>query len=257
MKFSLETLDSLAGKHKKVLVFDCEFWHVLKKPRDRYYTTVKKQDFFFIAREVGGFLLEKIDNKWELNEPFFVTLAKPPRDTVLPISHYSTVTPQTGWKLDQIEKRIGIPWGEAFYTKLNEQQQKAYNEGMEIYNNDTNIKSHHQENSWYSTFIKLYSESLIIVKGTGDIEALQNASILYGFKYKNPLEVIDISEWNDESTRLCSTAKLAGTFDCIKKDLDEESKIIADYLPLEKAHDPSTDASMTLLIALYIESQKP
>jgi hypothetical protein len=257
MKFSLKTLDSLAEQHTKVLVFDCEFWHVLKKPRDRYFTVNKKETFFFIPREVGGFVLEKVGDQWELNEPFFVTLGKPPRDTVLPISHYSTVTPQTGWKLDQIEKRIGIPWGEAFYTKLNEQQQKAYNEGMQIYNEDTNIKSHSKDNSWYSSFMKLYSESLIIVKGTGDIEALQNASILHGFKYKKPLEIIDIAEWNDESNKLCQTAKLAGTFDCIKKDLDEESKNIADYLPLEKAHDPSTDASMTLLIALYIQSQKP
>jgi hypothetical protein len=128
---------------------------------------------------------------------------------------------------------------------------------MEIYNEDTNIKTHHQENSWYPKFIELLSESLVIVKGTGDLEALQNAAILYGFKYKKPLDIIDISEWNDESRRLCQTAKLAGTFDCIKKDLDEESKNIADFLPLEKAHDPSTDASMTLLIALYIQSQKP
>jgi len=128
---------------------------------------------------------------------------------------------------------------------------------MEIYNEDINIKSHSKDNSWYSSFMKLYSESLIIVKGTGDIEALQNASILYRFKYKKPLEIIDIADWNEESNKVCKTAKLAGTFDCIKKDLDEESKNIADHLPLEKAHDPSTDASMTLLIALYIQSQKP
>jgi len=257
MKFHLKSLDSLAGNYKKVLVFDCEFWHVMKKSRDRYFTTVNKENFFFIPREIGGFLLEKKGDEWELNKPFFVTLSKPPRDTVLPISHYSTVTPQTGWKLDAIEKRLGLSWGQAFYTKLNEAGQKAYNEGMEIYNADENIKTHHQDNSWYSTFIKLYSDCLIVVKGTGDIEALKNASVLYNFKYKDPLEVIDIAEWNEESIRLCSTAKLAGSFDCIKKDLDEETKILADYLPLEKAHDPSTDASMTILIALYIESQKP
>jgi hypothetical protein len=257
MKFSLKLLDDLADNHKRVLVFDCEFWHVLKKPRDRFYNVPKKQDFFFIAREIGGFVLKKDGDQWDLNDPFFVTLGKPPRDTVLPISHYSTVTPQTGWKLDQIEKRMGIPWGSAFYTKLSTEQQKVYNEGMEIYNSDINIKAHHQDNSWYPKFIELLSESLVIVKGTGDLEALQNAAILYGFKYKKPLDIIDISEWNDESRRLCQTAKLAGTFDCIKKDLDQESKNIADYLPLEKAHDPSTDASMTLLIALYIQSQKP
>ena len=103
----------------------------------------------------------------------------------------------------------------------------------------------------------MYSKSLIIVKGTGDIDALKNASVLNGFVYKDPLDIIDIAEWNVQSNKLCRTAKLAGTFDCIKKDLDNESKNIADFLPLEKAHDPSTDASMTFLIALYIESHKP
>jgi hypothetical protein len=57
MKFHLKSLDSLAGNHKKVLVFDCEFWHVMKKSRDRYFTTVNKENFFFIPREIGGFRL--------------------------------------------------------------------------------------------------------------------------------------------------------------------------------------------------------
>jgi hypothetical protein len=55
---------------------------------------------------------------------------------------------------------------------------------------------------------------------------------------------------------LCGTAKLEGTFHCITKYLDDETKHLATYLPLEKAHDPSTDASMTLLVAIYIVSHK-
>jgi hypothetical protein len=105
--------------------------------------------------------------------------------------------------------------------------------------------------------MEVYSESLIIVKGLGDINSLKNASFLYNFQYKNPLDVIDIAEWNEESKRLCETAKLEGSYNCIKRKLDKETKTIADFLPLEKAHDPSTDASMTLLVALYIQSQKP
>jgi len=256
MEFPLQNLDFLAKSYTKVLVFDCEFWHVIKKSRDRNIIGGKNQDYFFIPREIGGFLLEKKKDTWKLNDPFFVTLDKSIRDAVLPISKFATVTPQTAYKLDEIEKRLGLPWGEAFFSRLSTEGQKAYIEGMEVYNNDENILKHKQSPLWYSKFMKLYSESLIIVKGNGDIDALKNASNIYGFDYKNPLGVVDIADWNEESKMLCDTAKLAGTFDCIKKYLDEQSKLLADFLPLEKAHDPSTDASMTLLVALYIESQK-
>jgi len=256
MEFEIKSLDSLAGKHKRILVFDCEFWHVLAKPKDNMHLQKGESDFFFIPREIGGFTLEKKKGLWKLSKPFFVTLDKPQRDTVLPVSHYSTVTPQTAFKLDEIEQNLGIPWGQAFYSKLNSSGQKLYNEGMKIYLADTNIKKHTKSPEWYTKFMNNYSRSLIIVKGKGDMQALENASKIYKFDYKEPLEIIDIADWNEESKKLCQTAKLAGTFDCIKKFLDEDVKSLADFLPLEKAHDPSTDASMTLLVALYIESMK-
>ena len=254
MEFKIKSLDSLAGKHKKVLVFDCEFWHVLAKANDNMHIQKGQSNFFFIPREIGGFILEKKKDAWKLNKPFFVTLEKPQRETVLPISHYSTVTPQTSYKLDEIEQNLGVPWGEAFYSKLNSSAQKLYNEGMKLYHEDTNIKKHQKSPEWYNKFMEKYSKCLIIVKGIGDMHALENASKLYNFEYKEPPEIVDIAEWNEESKKLCQTAKLAGTFDCIKRYLDEDIKNLADFLPLEKAHDPSTDASMTLLIALYIES---
>lgn len=256
MEFEIKSLDSLAGKHKRILVFDCEFWHVLAKSKDNMHIQKGESDFFFIPREIGGFILEKKKGLWKLSKPFFVTLDKPKRDTVLPVSHYSTVTPQTAYKLDEIEQNLGIPWGQAFYSKLSSSGQKLYNEGMQIYLSDTNIKKHTKSPEWYTKFMNNYSKSLIIVKGKGDMQALENASKVYKFEYKEPLEIIDIADWNEESKKLCQTAKLAGTFDCIKKYLDDDVKSLADFLPLEKAHDPSTDASMTLLVALYIESLK-
>jgi len=258
MNFSIQTLDSLAGKNKKVLVFDCEFWHIMGGEGDHKIKFQHNEDFFFIPREIGGFLLEKEGNQWKLNKPFFYTFGKPKRDTVLPVSKFSTVTRETAEKLNEIEKRLGLPWGNAFESRLSPEGKQAFKEGMKIYMDDENIKTHHKPYSWFSNkFMKLFSESLVIVKGTGDLEALKNTATLNNFIYEEPLEIIDIAEWNDKSKKLCQTAKLAGTFDCIKKDLNEECKNLADYLPLEKAHDPSTDASMTLLVALYIESQKP
>jgi hypothetical protein len=104
MKFSLKSLDSLADKHKKVLVFDCEFWHILGEEGDKKIRFQADKDFFFTPREIGGFLLEKVGNEWKLNKPFFVTFGIPLRDIVLPISKYSTVTHETAHKLDDIER---------------------------------------------------------------------------------------------------------------------------------------------------------
>jgi hypothetical protein len=256
MKFSLESLTSLTNK-KKVMSFDCEFWHILGQEGHQGIKFQPNEDFFFIPREIGGLILDKTGSEWKLRPPFFVTLYSGQKDTVLPISKFSTVTSKTAEQLDQIERRLGRPWGEAFYSRLSEDGQAAFKEGMKVYVEDSNIKKHHKPPSWYKTFMKEYSESVIIVKGTGDIDALKNAALLYGFKYLDPLDIVDISDWNPTSHKVCGTAKLAGTFDCIKRDLPKEVKHLADYLPLEKAHDPSTDASMTLLIALYIQSQKP
>jgi len=255
MRFTNKHLDTLAHGQTKILVFDCEFWHVLGTEPGIKMTG---PDFFFIPREVGGFLLTKNkDGSWSYNSNFFVTLGNQKREVSFPISHYSTVTPQTGYKLDELENRLGLPWGEAFPSRLSPEGVAAYKEGIKVYEADTNIKEHHKPPSWYKTFMKHYSESMIVVKGRGDIDALKNASILYGFDYLEPLDVTDIAIWNPVSYKKCGTAKLAGTFDCIKKKLDNNTKHLADYLPLEKAHDPSTDASMTLLVALYIVSQQP
>ena len=256
MRFYNKNLDKLAGGQTKILVFDCEFWHVLGEAGDQAYKFPPQEDFFFISREIGGFLLTKLkDGSWSYNNPFFVTLSKPKRDVSFPISKYATVEPATARKLDQLETQLGLGWGAAFPSRLSPEGQDALKEGLKAYESDANVKSHHKPPSWYTTFMKHYSESMIVVKGLFDIEALQNASVHYGFEYKPPKKVFDIAEWNLQSRKKCGTAKLAGTFDCIKKHLDPETKYLADHLPLEKAHDPSTDASMTLLVALYIVSR--
>jgi hypothetical protein len=248
-------LDLLANGHKKLLVFDCEFWHILGETGDQKYLFPPNEDFFFMAREIGGFLLTKnVDGSWSYNNPFFVTLSKPKREVSFPISKYATVEAATARKLDQLENMLGIGWGASFPSRLSPEGQEALKEGLKLYTNDPNIKSHHKPPSWYSTFMKHYSESMIIVKGTGDIDALKNAASYYDFEYLPPKKVFDIALWNTQSRKKCGTAKLEGTYDCIKNKLDAETKQLAKHLPLEKAHDPTTDASMTLLVALYIES---
>ena len=48
MKFRLPLLDELAMNHKQVLVFDCEFWHILNKEGDDNLFLQPNTDFFFI-----------------------------------------------------------------------------------------------------------------------------------------------------------------------------------------------------------------
>ena len=257
MKFSNKLLDELAGDRTSVLVFDCEFWHVLNSASDNGYIVQEGKDFFFVPREIGGFILKKINGQWEYNKNIYVTLDRPKRDVAFPISHYSTVTGPTGYKLDEIEKKLPLPWGEAYPSRLSEEATELYNEGLRFYENDPNIKKNRKPNSWYSTFMEVYSQSIIVVKGDGDINALKNASNYWGFEYQEPLDVVDIGFWNPQSRKRCGTAKLEGTYKCIKNKLDEESKVLQSALPLGKSHDPVVDAAMTLLVALYIQSQKP
>ena len=76
---------------------------------------------------------------------------------------------------------------------------------------------------------------------------------IYEVEYKDPKEVVDIALWNKTSYKLCRTAKLEGSYMCVKSRFDKNLKAIEKLLPLDKAHDPRTDASMTFLLALYIE----
>ena len=258
MKFHNRHLDTLANGHSKILVFDCEFWHVLGTKDDKKMKYPPDKNFYFLPREIGGFTLTKqTDGSWKYKEPFFVAFKPPKKDIAFPISHFSTVTPQTGYKLDFLEKQLGLGWGESYPSKLSDIGKKAHDEGIQLYLNDANIKQHIKPSSWYKTFMKSYSDSIIVVKGTYDIEALENASHVYDFKYNEPKDINDIAEWNIESSKKCGSAKLEKTYLCIERELDDETAKLAEILPLEKAHDPSTDASMTLLVALYIISKQP
>ena len=254
MRFHNKYLDKLANGKRKVLVFDCEFWHVLGESGDVKYQFPPQEDFFFVPREIGGFLLTKnVDGSWSYNNPFFVTLSKPKREVSFPISKYTTVSSATAWKLDELEQKLGVGWGHSFPSRLSPEGLEALDQGLRIYAEDPNVKAHHKPPSWYKTFMKQYSESVIVVKGTGDIDALKNASVMYDFTYVDPIEVVDIALWNSQSRKKFGTAKLEGTYNAVKNHVDPETKHLANHLPLEKAHDPTTDASMTLIVALYIE----
>lgn len=254
MKIHNKFLDKLAHGQTSILVFDCEFWHVFGH-KEKGFKFVEDKPFFFIPREIGGLVFTK-KSGWTYDTDFFVTLFKPEMDVAFPISHYSTVTPNTAHALNELEKELSLPWGEAYYSKLSKQDKIIWTNGISLYTRDPNIKKHHKSNAWLKEFLNLYSRSTVIIKGTSDIDALKNACNYYGYTYKEPAHVVNIADHNPLSHKICQTAKLEGTFDCIRDDLDYDTKKLLDILPIGVSHDPTVDASMTLIVALYFESKK-
>ena len=257
MRVHSKTLDRLAEGRTRILTFDCEFWHVLNASGDPHFIS-DKPDYFFLPREIGGFLLTKrTDGSWEYSAPFYATFLHPNRDTILPISRFATVTPQTGYKLDAIENQLSLPWGESFLSRLPPKERTLWKEGLKAYNSDPNIDANHRPPSWIKKLVDIFPDAMVIVKGNNDLYAIQNMCILRGYEYKFPSIVNDIANWNLQSRKRCGSAKLEETYTCVKGNFTDIAKEFESVLPLEKAHDPRTDASMTFLIALYIQSKEP
>lgn len=256
MKLKNPFLNTLAGEHNKVLVFDCEFWHVYGT-EGGYVPLMNHPNEFLSPREVGGFLLTKnTDGTWNYRKNFFVTLSPPKgRDVSFVSSMFANVTQKTADELDTYQSLLGVPWASAYLELLPEDTHQILLDSLKLYKEDPNIKTAHKPTSWLKTFLKEYSESLIIVKGTNDIDALKNACLLNNIEYLEPKQVYDIAEWNLTSRKKCGTAKLEGTYNCILPELDKEIKELTKVLPLGEAHDPSSDAAMTLIVALYIISR--
>lgn len=255
MKIHNKYLDKLAHGQTSILVFDCEFWHVFGH-KEKGFKFIEDKPFFFIPREIGGLVFTKSKTGWSYDNDFFVTMHKPALDVAFPISHYSTVSPHTAHELNELEKELSLPWGEAYYSKLSKQDKVTWLKGISAYQNDKNIKDHHKPKTWLKQFLELYSKSTIIIKGTTDIDALKNACNYYGYSYREPAHVVDIADHNPLSHRICQTAKLEGTFDCIRNHIDHDTKKLLDLLPIGQSHDPTIDASMTLIVALYFEYKK-
>ena len=255
MRIKNRFLNILAGEFKKVLVFDCEFWHVYGS--EGYKPLQKNPDEFFMPREVGGFLLTKTsDDEWTYKKNFFITLNPPKgKDISFVSSQFANVTQKTADDLDAYQSVLGVPWASAYLRILPEEKHEILVDSIKLYLEDPNIKSAHKPPSWIKTFLKDYSDSLVIVKGTSDLEALENACKFHNIEYTPPKKIYDIADWNITSRKKCGTAKLEGTYNCIKDHLDKETRTLTKVLPLGEAHDPSSDAAMTLIVALYIISR--
>lgn len=251
MKIKNILIDKLAGNYDTILVFDCEFWHVYGS--EGYIPIQKAPNEFFMPREIGGFLLKRSGNSWTYKTHFFVTLAPPKgKDVSFISSAFATVNSRTADILDSYQGLLSVPWASAYLNTLPSELHDLLIDGINTYLSDPNIKQAHKPASWYKTFLKEFENALVVVKGPTDLEAIHNACKFYNIPFVKPKSVYDIAEWNAQSRKRCKTAKLEGTYECIVDKLDYETKKLTKILPLGKAHDPSSDAAMTFIVALYI-----
>jgi len=236
-----------------LLIFDCEFWHVFGESG---YETVPKQPFFFSPRELGGIYLQKKSAGTWKQEMLYATFDNHFKNVAFPTSRFASVSTKTAKKLDNLEEELGIDWARAFPENLDSIQKKIWEKGIQVYQEDPEIFKAKKGKAWMTQFLEKYSKSRIIVKGDGDIIALRNYCRAFKIAYKEPVSIIDIAEWNEESRKKCGSAKLETSFECILPKLSSESgeflNKINDLMGKGNPHDPRTDSVMTLGVALYL-----
>ena len=226
MKIRSVALDLLAGRHTSLLAFDCEFWH---------------KGSMFLPREVGGYHLTRTGDSWTRSAPFFVVLPPPVGQLNRVSSKFSTTTPKTAEALDLLEE-----------TERSAPEFLGQSDIVDVYFADSKVKPHLKPKSWLKSFAKLVGDSVVVLKGDMDLKALRTACVLYGFQYRSPIDIVDIASYNPEFSKRCKTAKLEGAYDCIKKELDSGLK---KAFPTGKAHNPVSDAAMTMQIAAWLATK--
>lgn len=245
MKLYNQHLDKLGEGYDQILAFDCEFWRVSDASG---FSAIPKTTEFFTPRELAGFFIKKDEKgKWEYSGYFFVTFSPPKgKDVSFVSSEFSSVSAKTASEMDKYQSA---------FQSSSEVSQDLIKESLKVYLQDKHIKNNHKPNSWIKTFLKEYSKSLVVVKGTYDLDSLKNMCVSNDYEYLEPAGIFDIANWNTESHRICGTAKLEGTYDCISRKMDDsgtKTRRLRDILPLGRAHDPASDAAMTFLVAIYI-----
>ena len=153
-------------------------------------------------------------------------------------SKFSTTTPATAEALDLLEE-----------TERSAPEFLGNKDIVDVYFADSKVKPYLKPASWLKGFAKLIGESVVVVKGDMDLKAMKTACASHGFPFHAPLAIVDIARHNPEFNKRCKTAKLEGTYDCIKKELDAGLK---KAFPVGKAHDPVSDAAMAIQIAAWL-----
>ena len=253
VKIKNPLIDKLAGKANSIVCFDCEFWHVYG---DGYIEIQNKPSEYFLPREVGGFQLIRKDDGWDYDGYFFATFLPPSNEDVSFVSpEFATVLATTAAKMKTVQKKLSLNWNDAYKYKVHPTDFHLIDKSIALYLEDNHVQKNRKNISWLVDLLNLCSQSVVVVKGLSDLQSIYNASKYYSFTFQIPMRIKDIAQWNSQSRDKCDTAKLEGTYNCILDEVEDQGtarKKLRDILPVGKAHDPTSDAAMTFIVALYI-----
>jgi len=129
-----------------------------------------------------------------------------------------------------------------------------------LYINDKNIQNRMINYDDLDIFINIFNKSKKIGKELIDISAIINTSFLKNIHKPIIDKYFDIAFYNPFSRLLCNGAKLETTYNCVLNKLDSDifsfnssSKFnLSNIVDLTRAHNPTVDAYMTLIVCFYI-----
>lgn len=134
------------------------------------------------------------------------------------------------------------------------QEYKIFKKNIDLILNDHDVKFREiiDSKKFINLTNKLFSLSLLIVKGQEDIKALKNHTILLNNNYIILKNIFDIAQYNEILFTKCNSAQLEPTYLCLEKmnllnNYKKYFNIINDFTKI-KAHNPLVDAYYTFII---------
>lgn len=223
------------------------------------YINVSKETEKEIIDIETNYLFYKTLEKYRSNEQIFYKYYKKIKS--------SPIIKKRNLNLDMIknnpDKIIKKLKDVSFTLKKKDIGNDTFNKLWKLYLKDKYVKQRMfiPNKSWLKSFYETLTSSLLMVKGNMDLVAIDNLLK----KYKLPILpktiiVYDIAFFNDIFRKLCQSAKLENTYNCIieKNLLDPElnsdlKQIFKSLVLIDKkliAHNPLVDSFYTLIVGI-------
>lgn len=227
-------LSILADHNTAIASLDVEFYAVdgIRPYKGIVY---ESNSFAFFPREIGIQLFIKANRHWVYIGSTHLTLQPP-------------AIPKTSIQQINIEHMNVNP-----STRIQIKKLSTTSEILNAYNNDTIVKSHRvTDRSILQAIVALPSVCHIVCKGTKDLDSIRNIAVMNGLNYIPTATITDVACLNVHFRRLIKSAKLVDTYKFsiahLPNTLVKELESLCTNLT---AHQPTSDAFMTIVVSLY------
>lgn len=251
-----------------IIIFDIEFIR-LHRNNDQMQT----------VNEMGGLILQKIDNYWHIVLLFHFNLPPQHRninELYLMMTKYNTLSAETTRKNIKLENKllnyfiprddngnpIQGPKIKKLCFKINgyklKKNKKQYTLFTQIINNIFNDKEYkkrliEEDGEFMKLTNILFNQSYLIVKGNEDFKALNNHMKLLNITPLPFDNYFDIAIYNNILFQKCKSAELEKSYVCLEElnltqSFDEYASIIEKFTGEFKAHNPLVDSLMSWII---------